>query len=98
MAAVPLGEVRARHEGLYAVEVVAAGVRRFRACLEIRVHCRSRRKEAQILAFVEDFSVNQSLLTSAPTFPKRAFRYVRCPVSFPPVVIPACPHRYSTKK
>src|SRR5438093_7917027 len=39
-----------------------------KACLENPLHCRSRRKEAQILAFLEGLSVNQSLLTSAPTF------------------------------
>src|SRR5437870_7955969 len=43
-----------------------------RPYLKNPVHCRSRRKEALILAFVEHFSVNQSLLTSAPTFLKRA--------------------------
>src|SRR5207247_7016006 len=40
-----------------------------RACLKIRVHCRSRRKEAQIPT---GFSIDQSLLTSAPAILKHA--------------------------
>src|SRR5437867_245572 len=50
---------------------------RLRACLENPVHRSSRRKEAQISAFVEPFSFNQSLLMSAATFLKHALRRER---------------------
>jgi hypothetical protein len=49
-----------------------------RACLKIPVHCRSRRKEAQISAITGRSSFNQSLLTSAPTFLRQALSFLLC--------------------
>src|SRR2546422_4390863 len=58
-------------------------LRILRACLENPVRCRSRRKEAQVSRFVEHFSFNQSLLTSAPTFLKHALRLWSIGLSLP---------------
>src|SRR6266404_5765558 len=46
--------------------------RGFRARLNNRIHCRSRREEAQIS---DDLAKNQSLLTSAPTILRHALSH-----------------------